>query len=158
MSLRYRPHHVEPKSRSARVVVVLIYHHAQSTKKRRPRRCSTRPHRYARASKGWPQAASLVRTDGSVASSSMSDLVFKHLSLTPSNVDSRHGACWSDSKTTSSAALYRLAEVVFDPLSTSVARLVSGNACGPRAMDGRVGRSRSFTGVGKGLKDKAVGL
>ena len=67
----------------------------------------------------------------------MSDLVFEDLSLTPSTVDSRHGTCWSDSITTSSAALYRLAVAVITTVDTSEALAARHKACGPQETDGR---------------------
>ena len=86
----------------------------------------------------------------------MSDLVFEDSPLTRSNVDSRHGECWSDSRTTSRAALYRLAELVIDLVDTSEAPVANGNACGPRALDGRTADGRTVSVVGKGLREVSI--
>ena len=68
----------------------------------------------------------------------MSDLVFEDSPLTRSNVDSRHGECWSDSRTTSRAALYRLAELVIDLVDTSEAPVATAMPVGlARWTDGR---------------------
>ena len=83
----------------------------------------------------------------------MSDLVFEDLSLDAGTVDSGSTRCSHGEKTTSSAVLYRLAELVFDPVGTSVAPVAIGKACGPRALDGRVGRARPNPRGGKGVND-----
>ena len=88
---------------------------------------------------------------GWVALDLMSDLVFEDLPLTRWSCADRHPDHQHDSRTTSSAALYRLAEVVIDPLCTSVARTVGEKACGPHRLDGRVGRARPEPRDGKGV-------
>ena len=89
---------------------------------------------------------------GWVALDLMSDLVFEDLPLTRWSCADRHPDHQHDSRTTSSAALYWLAEVVIDPLCTSVARTVGEKACGPHRLDGRVGRARPEPRHGKGAK------
>ena len=81
----------------------------------------------------------------------MSDLAFEDSPLTRSNVNSRHGEWCPDSRTTSRAALYRLAELVIDLVDTSEAPVANGNACGPRALDGRTADGRTVSVAGKGL-------
>ena len=88
---------------------------------------------------------------GWVASDLMSDLNFEHLPLDACSDAEDDPDHWHDSRTTSSAALYRLAEVVIDPLCTSVARTVGEKACGPHRLDGRVGRARPDSRYGKGV-------
>ena len=82
----------------------------------------------------------------------MSDLVFEHYPL-DGWPDARDvSVSQQTSRTTSSETLYRLAEVVIDPPCTSVALTVSEKACGPHALDGRVGAARGrIPGPGKGL-------
>ena len=79
----------------------------------------------------------MVHTSGMVASVVACDLTFEDSPLTRWSTSTRHGTCYECSKSTSRAAVNRLAEVSIDPVDGSSALLAERKAYGLRAgLDG----------------------